>query len=240
MGLSQPIWCGDLTEKVLPDLVKTHRPDIIYVPNSPSGGPMPFAPNAGIGHYYGVGAYCRPLEDARRADVRFAGECLAFSMSGAGIAGSSSVRFSGASSPMEARVPRDRDASWDFEDIREHYLGLLYDVDPIRLRREDVNRYLDLSRAVTGEVIETTFAEWRRLAPAAVVRWSGRFRTSFPALAGVWWIPQASRNRSGMRCAALFAGPGAAALLDEGTTGSTCMSSTRRRWSALCISILPA
>ncbi len=185
LGLPESAYKSDLTESILPELVHGHRPDCVWVPNSPSGGAMPFSPNAGVTHYYGVGAYMRPLEDARRANVRFAAESLAFAHVPEQVTLDKHLPVAAVHDPRwKARVPRDRGASWDFEDVRDFYLKLLYEVEPERLRRENPGLYLDLSRAVTGEVIEATFAEWRRADRPAVALSPGRFRTCCPVRAG--------------------------------------------------------
>lgn len=163
MGVAEANWRSSLFEETLPEICAAARPDAIYVANSPSGGALPFHSDSGVAHYYGVGAYRRPLEDARRANVRFASECLGF----ANVPEARALREDFGPAPLDsplwrARIPRDQGAAQDFEDVRDHYLGVLYDVDPLALKRESPDLYLDLSRAAVADIVEATIGEWRR------------------------------------------------------------------------------
>lgn len=151
-----------LFDEVIPRLVAAHAPNTAYVPHTPWGGPLPFVTDEGVTHYFGVGAYCRPMEDVRRSRVRFATECLAF----ANVPAAASLRAADLADPAseawKAGIPRDAGADWDFEDVRDHYVRALYGADPEGLRRDDPERYLALGRAAPAEIMEQVFAEWRR------------------------------------------------------------------------------
>lgn len=163
LGLPPASWSNRITDAILPDAIAVACPGTPAVPSSPFGGDLPFAADAGCTHYYGVGAYRRPLDDARRAEVRFASECLAFANIPEPAALRKNLSVPAVHHPAwKEGVPRDLGASWDFEDVRDHYCALLYGVDPLRLRSEDPERYLFLSRVTVADVMEATFAEWRR------------------------------------------------------------------------------
>ncbi len=219
LGLGKTFWAGPLTETLLAECAALLRPDVAYVPNSPFGGSMPFAPNEGVTHYYGVGAYERPLEDARRANVRFSAESLAFAQVPQQRTLDAHLAVAPVHDPRwKERVPRDRDASWDFEDTRDHYLERLYGVDPARLRREDPARYLDFSRAVTGEVSESVFAEWRR--PGSNCR-GGLVWTLRDLLPGPGWgvIDSTGEPKPVLYALKRAFRPVQLLLVDEGTNG---------------------
>jgi beta-mannosidase len=165
LGLPPEQWSNPLFDDVLPALVTSLAPSAAWVPSTPTGGTFPFQADRGVSHYYGVGAYLRPFDDARRANVQFAAECLAFSnvpdasvidsLRDEGVAPGHNPRW-------KAAVPRDAGAGWDFEDVRDHYVRVLFGVDPSEVRAQDMDRYLAFGRVATGESMLRTFAEWRR------------------------------------------------------------------------------
>jgi beta-mannosidase len=162
-GLPEKTWSNRLFDQVLPDAVVALRPDVPYVPHTPFGGELPFVAHEGISHYYGVSAYMRPLDDARRADVRFATECLCF----ANVPDRAPFTLEPDAPliehpPFGARIAGDTGATWYFEGVRNFYTELLYGVCTGVLRQEDPERFLDVARATSAEVMEATFAEWRR------------------------------------------------------------------------------
>jgi beta-mannosidase len=166
LGLDPELANGPLYADLLPEIVREADVEAPYIPSTPWGGDLPFRPDRGVANYYGVGAYLRPVDDARRADVRFAAECLAFSNvpDDAALEGAAE---DGLNDPEWKRgIPRDVGAGWDFQDVRDHYFRLLYGVDAVRMRGFDPERYLELSRHVSGEVMADVFGEWRRAASA--------------------------------------------------------------------------
>ncbi|MBC8724390.1 glycoside hydrolase family 2 protein [Paraburkholderia sp. 31.1] len=208
-----------LFTELLPALVAREREDVPYVSNSPSGGAWPFSTNEGVTHYYGVGAYQRPLADVRRAQVRFAAECLAFANVPDEATLHDALGTIHTHDPRwKAAVPRDPGAGWDFDDVRDHYLQALYGVEPTRLRYEDAARYLDLSRAVVAELIGDVFAEWRRAGSSC----GGGLVWQLQDLrAGAGWgvIDATGRPKSALHGFAQTLQPLQITLTDEGLNG---------------------
>jgi beta-mannosidase len=164
LGLDPALAHGPLYGELLPSVVADAEVEAPYVPSAPWGGDLPFRTDRGVANYYGIGAYRRPLSDARLAQVRFAAESLAFANvpDPEALADVTAAGAEVSGPGWKAGVPRDAGAGWDFDDVRDHYLETLFELDPVTLRSADPERYLELSRAVSGEVMAETFGEWRR------------------------------------------------------------------------------
>jgi beta-mannosidase len=174
MGLDPALGRDEFWEQTLPRLVSDSGADCACIASTPCGGVLPFHADRGIAHYFEVSGYFWPAERARRADVRFAAECLAF----ANVPDEVEVPVHHpqwkAAVPRDAGTGWDLGAGWDFDDVRDFYLKSLFDVDPVQLRRSDLTRYLDLSRVASGEVMSEVMGEWRRAASpcrGALVLW---------------------------------------------------------------------
>lgn len=173
--LQQPEMLGLDPESRVIDLVDHRLPVVAatagvpYVPASPSAPPRSgdsaIRPDTGVAHWFGVGGYLRPLDDVKTAGVGFAAESLAFSIPPTPEAvdrhfGSSAV--AGHHPHWKAGVPRDKGASWDFEDVRDHYVREVFGVDPMQVRRVDPDRYLQLGRVAVIAAMVGCFGFWRR------------------------------------------------------------------------------
>lgn len=207
LGLERHTWSSAIFTEVLPNEVARQCPEVPYLTSTPSGGVMPFRVDVGVGHYYGVGAYRRPFDDARRARVRFASECLAFANLGE-------------DSSATDRAPRDHGSSWDFADVRDHYLQLLFGVNPGLLRATDSDRYVALSKVVSAEVMSQVLAEWRTVGSTCHGALVWFYRDLWP---GAGW---GVLDTAGLPKAAYYGvkralQPMALLLCDEGVNGLT-------------------
>jgi beta-mannosidase len=221
IGAPPGVWRRAFFDERLRDLCGALAPNIAYWPATPHGGPFPFACDAGSAHYYGVGAYMRPLSDVRASDVRFAAECLAF-------ANVPDARTLEAALPARERfvhspgwkrgTPRDAGAGWDFDDVRDHYLELLFGVVPLALRYSDHERYLALSRAITGEVMADVVAEWRRAGSACSGALVWMYRDVVPG-AGWGVVAADGRPKPAYHYLRRAFAPIALLLVDEGLNG---------------------
>ena len=167
MGVPPQQARNPLFHEQLPKLCERLHPGIPYVPSTPwdeDPDVLPFRNHRGLAHYYGIGAYQRPLCELRSHDVRFTPECLGFAH-----VPSSSLRkrlFDNETALLhhplwKQRTPRDANAGWDFEDVRDFYLKQLLSLDPAQLRYEQPEFYWRVSEFVSGEVLRRVFAEWR-------------------------------------------------------------------------------
>ncbi|MDQ1181927.1 hypothetical protein [Rhodococcus sp. SORGH_AS_0301] len=221
VGLEAPDFVMALLDDVVPGIVTDERPELAYVPSTPYGGPLATHVGSGVSHYFGVGGYLQPLSDLRRAGVRFAAESLAFSVPPERRAvddmfGSAAV--AGHHPVWKAAVPRDRGSSWDFEDVRDHYVRAVFGVDPASIRRDDPELYLDFGRAAICEAVSAAYEFWRGSASQCHGALVLTYRDTAPG-AGWGLTDVAGRPKAPWWALARAARPVTILMTDEGMDG---------------------
>ncbi|MAG34138.1 MAG: beta-mannosidase [Deltaproteobacteria bacterium] len=209
LGLAREVWSSPLFDRLLPDACAQRRPDVPYWPSTPGGGELPFFVDSGTSHYFGVGAYLRPLCDALLARPRFITECLAF----ANVPGAH-----GPDSTPPERIPRDRGASWDFKDVTDHYVSVVFGNEAASRASEDPELDATLARATSAALMQQVQSLWRD--PASGCRGSLVWLHRDPWACAGWGVVAADGQPKsayyGLRRAWA---PVAVALLDDGVNG---------------------
>lgn len=162
LGLGPEALDMPVLDRVLPEVVTRILPGTPHVASSPSSPPghFPVSIERGVSHYFGVGAYLRPIDDARNARVSFASECLAFAIPPEPE--TIERRYDGVpdlgSPEWTAGIMRDRNVDWDFQDVTNYYVHELYGV-----RYGDVSdeEWLQLCRNAVTLAITRSMAVWR-------------------------------------------------------------------------------
>ncbi len=166
-GADRAAWTPALFHERVPAWVREALPGTPYWPSSAHGGAFPFQPSAGTCSAYGVGAYRRPVAEARSAPPRFATECLAFAQvpDDAALARLAALQphvpLRAHAPAWKERVPRDLGAGWDFDDVRDHYVEALFGLDADARRALPPATGWALARAAMAELAGTVFDAWR-------------------------------------------------------------------------------
>ena len=164
LGLQNDQWRSPLFSDIIAKQCKKRHPAIPYIYSTPHGNVLPFHTRTQLTHYYGVGAYLRPIAELRQHDVKFTSECLGFSnipvskTRNAILDGQLPVSHH---QKWKQGVPRDSGTGWDFEDVRDHYTATLFGIDVHKMRCFDTEQYLALSEVASGEMMSQVFSEWR-------------------------------------------------------------------------------
>ena len=207
--------------ELLPALAEQVLPGIAHVPCSPSGGDFPFQVDRGVSHYFGVGAYRRPLNDARTC----AGD------GSSPRAWPSPLFRAGRPSTTGAWIPA-RPVLGGLEETcparSRHRLGLRRHPRPLRrgdlrcpavdVRYSDAERYLDLGRAAVAEAVESTVREFRRPSSACAGLLVISQRDALP---GPGWglVDAFGRPKSSYYAFRRASRPRAVSLYDDGLSG---------------------
>jgi beta-mannosidase len=218
LGLPRESWSNAIFDALLPEIVAERRPDVPYLPHTPWGGELPFTPDKGVVHYYGVSAYKRPFEDAALARPRFAAEWLGFNHI---PEHDPALDEEGVAQPVfGAKIEGDTGAVWWFEGVRDHYLREMYGRDPAALRREDPAAYLDFSRAVTAEAAGEILSRFRRHGAPTRGAVALMLRDAFAPGAGWGLLDHQGRKKPIWHALARAFRPVRAILTDEGLNGA--------------------